>query len=891
VKAAGALHARWRIALVSSSGAIVYRGTAAPTQVWETPGAILTVPAPSGERDYPVLAALPAKVDFSGLKAQNGDIGLRRATARVTAAVYPPGRPLRLLVYEMRRNTAVLRYNGAVVSVRRSADSEEWSAESGFGGATVRMTRAEEVFGNRATRPRDPLPVIFSAGEYSGGPGTFPTTLIFEEPRPAGPGDDFAALHIISEMPLAEVVAVYENGVRVLGDPLVIISANDPAPLDPDFSAFGPPMAWVFFRRRPLGTVTVDARSIVVSPIGAVQDFVALYAGWTRFDPANAAKDAQLAGAGIRANSYFANDAPLGTFLRRWKEDTGLEAVLTPEMTLRLSAREPRTLVRKIEPEVHDRQLRGRTEMRFDPEESPREVLLACNYAWARRVFTLTARHPMPHAPNDARILRLERKAIWMTPVAAQVILDDLAPSFSGHSLSATVAEWDGDAMEPGRIATVSGETVELDALQEEGDANAVRVSGRMRTSPVSVPGHPLPLSVVARVSLSPMANCDEGTANVRADPAQPVYFRACADGGTGAFQYSWNFGDGSTAPGTTATHAYATSGRFNARVTVTDLATGDTASAFAVVVAQAPLLAWGLLWRCTGAPYRRTHESDTVVPPTAFANATGWADGDISGEWDWGDGSPPTPGFRALHEYAFQNIPFMEYGLVFRVRRGAELFQDANPRMVVQEPFASGGRAVRATVSMPGEIRATCIHREHRWYTDSLPLTLEFSAQLQNWTMPVLAWVWGDGTANGAGSPVAHAFANYGNYLVRAVVSEGGGPPVVTDVLRVVIRARLALQAEASINDGAWVALPATLSANAGHLVRVRTATVSGGDGTRVVRWRENGTFFAFGDELAFYVAAAGTRVFSADVADEQGAIEATNAARESQDLTLEVA
>jgi hypothetical protein len=888
VTPSGDLHPRWRIALVSSDGVIVYRGWGSAESLLDTPGSLLTVPTPAEDRDLPILAALPAQVRVTPLKARWDDTGVRRIGVRVTAAEYPTGRPLRALIYELRRHKAILRYNGGVTSVIRDEAGEEWLAESGFEGAEVRLTRAGEIFGNRALHPRAPLPVLYSAGEYAGGPGAFPASLIFEEARPSGTGEEYAALFVICAVPLAEIVAVYENGDPIPGDPLVIVSTSDPVPLDPDFSAFGPPMAWVFFRRRPAGAVTVDARSQVFSPIASLHDFLERYAGWTRFDPRNAAQDTQLTGAGIRANFYITNGGALSLFLRRWETETGLEVTLSPQMKIRVSAREPRSLIRQVEPEVNDRLLRDGLQTRWNPAESPREITLACNYAWARDTFTLQVRHRVPGTPKDAPAIRLERKSLWMSPAVAQVLLEDIAPSLSGESLTATVAEWDGDTMEPGRVLKVAGKNVELDWVAEDLMTNEIRVRGKVRKS-APAPAYPSPATVIARAALTPIADCESGASEVRCDPGQTVHFRACADGGSGAFQYSWNFGDGTTATGAVVTHAYAMSGRYTVRVTLTDLITGKTASATVVVVAQAPLLAWGLLWRCTGAPYRRTHQSDTVIPPTAYANATGWADGALSGEWDWGDGTPRTPGFRAVHDYTFRNTPFTEYALVFRVRRGSQVYTDPDPRMVVQEPFATGGRAVRAMVSLPGEPRTPCVNREHRWYADALPLTLEFSAQLLNWTAPVLTWIWGDGTPQGFGSPITHTFANYGNYLVRAVVSEGGGPPIVADVLRIVIRPLLVFQAEASVNDGAWTPLPATLTANIGDLVRVRVASVAGGDGVRVIRWRDNGTFFAFGDQIALYVSAPGTRIFTADIADAQGAISDRNSAGMPQTLTLE--
>ena len=51
----------------------------------------------------------------------------------------------------------------------------------------------------------------------------------------------------------------------------------------------------------------------------------------------------------------------------------------------------------------------------------------------------------------------------------------------------------------------------------------------------------------------------------------QTVSFVASATGGTSPYNYSWNFGDGSTETRSTATHAYSAAGSFTVVLTVTD--------------------------------------------------------------------------------------------------------------------------------------------------------------------------------------------------------------------------------------------------------------------------------------------------------------------------------
>ncbi|OLC00951.1 MAG: hypothetical protein AUI15_06475 [Actinobacteria bacterium 13_2_20CM_2_66_6] len=66
------------------------------------------------------------------------------------------------------------------------------------------------------------------------------------------------------------------------------------------------------------------------------------------------------------------------------------------------------------------------------------------------------------------------------------------------------------------------------------------------------------------------------------------VTFTGSASGGLPPYQFTWQFGDGSSGSGATATHAYA-GGSFNATLTVRDAAGGVWTGAAANVTATAP--------------------------------------------------------------------------------------------------------------------------------------------------------------------------------------------------------------------------------------------------------------------------------------------------------------
>lgn len=68
--------------------------------------------------------------------------------------------------------------------------------------------------------------------------------------------------------------------------------------------------------------------------------------------------------------------------------------------------------------------------------------------------------------------------------------------------------------------------------------------------------------------------------------PLTPIQFSATATGGTQPYTYSWDFGDGTTASGVTASHAYVLPGSYKVTLTVTDSNDQSTTSTTTVTVA-----------------------------------------------------------------------------------------------------------------------------------------------------------------------------------------------------------------------------------------------------------------------------------------------------------------
>jgi chitodextrinase len=125
----------------------------------------------------------------------------------------------------------------------------------------------------------------------------------------------------------------------------------------------------------------------------------------------------------------------------------------------------------------------------------------------------------------------------------------------------------------------------------------------------------------------------------------QTVVFDAQASEGTIA-QYRWDFGDGTTDTGVTATHVYDEVATFVARLTLVDPAGRTAARSQSVTVAQGT----GPVATFTFSP------TPVFTNATVHFNASGSTPAPgrtiVSYRWDFGDGSPAQEGEQVAHSY-----------------------------------------------------------------------------------------------------------------------------------------------------------------------------------------------------------------------------------------------
>ena len=248
-------------------------------------------------------------------------------------------------------------------------------------------------------------------------------------------------------------------------------------------------------------------------------------------------------------------------------------------------------------------------------------------------------------------------------------------------------------------------------------------------------------------------------SANFTFAPTSPavgeaVSFSAAAAGGVPPYAYAWNFGDGFTAGGAAASHAYASDGPFTVNLTVTD-DRGRAAYAEKSITVQAIPPPPTLSANFTFAP-----TSPAVGDSVAFSAAASGGTPPYDFAWAFGDGESGI-GPTVTHAYAGPGT--------FTVTLTAS---DARPRDVSVTQVI----VVRAPPPPPPEGNVTAAFD----YTiDGWTVTfVDRSTSDRGLPIATRFWAFGDGTSSSEASPT-HTYAPSGltaSYTVVLVACDGDG-------------------------------------------------------------------------------------------------------------------
>jgi PKD repeat protein len=245
-----------------------------------------------------------------------------------------------------------------------------------------------------------------------------------------------------------------------------------------------------------------------------------------------------------------------------------------------------------------------------------------------------------------------------------------------------------------------------------------------------------------------PSASATANRTSAKVDEAVAFDGSGSSDSDGTITSYEWDFGDGTTATGPTATHRYGSAGTYNATLTVTDDngATSTAEVTVEVTTNVAPTVS-------ISANRTTAKESD----PIAF-DGSGSSDSDgtiTSYEWDFGDGTTAT-GPTATHN--FSGVGFHTVFLTVTDDDGASTTETIDIEIVDNYAPTAAVTANRTAVNT-----SEAIAFDATGSSDQDDASLSYQ------------WDFGD-NSTATGPTPTHSYGSTGTYTVTVTVSDDGG-------------------------------------------------------------------------------------------------------------------
>ena len=245
----------------------------------------------------------------------------------------------------------------------------------------------------------------------------------------------------------------------------------------------------------------------------------------------------------------------------------------------------------------------------------------------------------------------------------------------------------------------------------------------------------------------------------------------------SGPVSYSWDFGDGSNASGSSVSHVYAASGTFTATVTAENAAGSDTAQTTVLILTAISGLS-------------AANDGPTALGQATHLTATVSTGDDISYSWDFGDGFIAS-GASATHTYG----------------------STGTYTATVTAENAISGDTAQTTVSVLTAISGLSAANDG---PTALGQVTQFTATVSAGDDLSYSWDFGDGfIANGASA--THTYDSAGMYTATVTAENA----ISSDSAQTIVSVLTAISGLSAANDG-----PTALGQSTQF-----TATVSAGD------------------------------------------------------------
>jgi PKD repeat protein len=214
---------------------------------------------------------------------------------------------------------------------------------------------------------------------------------------------------------------------------------------------------------------------------------------------------------------------------------------------------------------------------------------------------------------------------------------------------------------------------------------------------------------------------------------------------------YAWDFGDGTTGTGASATHAYQSAGTYTVRLTVTDSAGQKATASRAVTVYAQPqaTFTYSPALPVEGVASTFSAAASTSDPGTMIASYA----------WSFGDGTTAT-GAAVAHTFALEGT----YKVTLTVTDNFGLTSSISEVVSVIDSAPSA--ALSILTDHPAASRPV-------WFS---------GARSHDIDDPIVSYLWHFGDRSGAvGKRISHTFARPGDYRVSLTVRDSFGQTSTT--------------------------------------------------------------------------------------------------------------
>ena len=328
--------------------------------------------------------------------------------------------------------------------------------------------------------------------------------------------------------------------------------------------------------------------------------------------------------------------------------------------------------------------------------------------------------------------------------ISATIQVSDFSVSFSWGGFS------DFGVFVVGPYGTITGTSTETLPTTAGPESIVATVTGQANTDAFPISCYfDMPFTVTSTPPLSASASASPAATDV----GLPVTFTCTASGGSSPYNYTWSFGDGTSAWGATASHRYAASGSMSGSCDVKDNAGGLASAPFTVLVHPAPTV-------MPAAVQLRAAPGTNV----SFDAVASGGSGGFTYAWSFGDGASGS-GANTTHAYTAPGNFTANVTATDSVGGTASAtVRVAIARLVATASPSATSVAVGTNVSFT----ATAAGGAGGPY--------------------LFTWSFGDGTT-GSGPSVTHAYATAGTYTAKVTVTDALGATNTTALASVTVQ------------------------------------------------------------------------------------------------------